>query len=111
MTGKSLNHTPPGNIVRSVYRDWLWNMSKHTLADQRPSWDLIAVYFAVEGLGEFLKDSGNGQMEVDLERGVRWIADDQVKDRTLIQQREGTDELFSDYLNGMLGAVPTNTQN
>ncbi|WP_209331743.1 nucleoside hydrolase [Lunatimonas salinarum] len=106
MTGKSLSHTPPGNIVRSVYRDWLWNMSKHTLNDQRPSWDLIAVYFAVEGLGEFLKDSGNGQMEVDLERGVRWLADDQVKDRTLIQQREGTDEPFADYLNGLLGATP-----
>ncbi|EON79230.1 hypothetical protein ADIS_0235 [Lunatimonas lonarensis] len=85
-------------------------MSKHTLADQRPSWDLIAVYFAVEGLGEFLKDSGTGQMEVDLERGVRWLADDQVKDRTLIQQREGTDEPFADYLNGLLGADPSHHQ-
>ncbi|EON79236.1 putative nucleoside hydrolase [Lunatimonas lonarensis] len=110
MTGKSLVQAPSGSIVRTVYRDWLWNMSKHTLADQRPSWDLIAVYFAVEGLGEFLKDSGNGQMEVDLERGVRWLADDQVKDRTLIQQREGTDELFADYLNGLLGADPSHHQ-
>ncbi|MFW6169851.1 MAG: hypothetical protein ACODAD_05120 [Planctomycetota bacterium] len=38
-TGKSLKTTPPGNIVRTVYRDWLWNTQKKTLDDQRPSWD------------------------------------------------------------------------
>ncbi len=45
-TGKSLKTTPPGNIVRTIYRDWLWNVEKKTLDDQRPRWDLIAVYYA-----------------------------------------------------------------
>jgi hypothetical protein len=48
MTGKSLINTPNGNIVRIAYRDWLWNVEKKTLSDQRPSWDLMTVYFAVE---------------------------------------------------------------
>jgi hypothetical protein len=37
--------------VRTAYRDWLWNVEKKTLDDQRPSWDLVTVYFAVEGPG------------------------------------------------------------
>lgn len=106
MTGKSLKYTPPGNIVRTVYRDWLWNMSKKTLDDQRPSWDLIAVYFAVEGFGEFLKDSGNGRMEIDIEKGVRWHKDENIANRTLIQQMENTNESFGAYLNDMIGATP-----
>lgn len=106
MTGKSLKHTPPGNIVRTVYRDWLWNMSKKTLDDQRSSWDLIAVYFAVEGLGDYLKDSGKGWMEIDTEMGVRWHKDGGIANRTLIQQMENTDESFGVYLNDMIGATP-----
>ena len=106
MTGKSLKYTPPGNIVRTVYRDWLWNMSKKTLDDQRPSWDLIAVYFAVEGLGDYLKESGNGKMEIDIEKGVRWHKDENIDNRTLIQQMENTNESFGAYLNDMIGATP-----
>ncbi|WP_158857112.1 nucleoside hydrolase [Lunatibacter salilacus] len=106
MTGKSLKHTPPGNIVRAVYRDWLWNMSKKTLDDQRPSWDLIAVYFAVEGLGDYLKDSGKGWMEIDIEKGARWHKDENIVNRTLIQQKENTNESFGAYLNDMIGARP-----
>ncbi|MCC5938240.1 MAG: nucleoside hydrolase [Lunatimonas sp.] len=110
MTGKSLLQTPGGNIVRTVYRDWLWNMFGHTLTDQRPSWDLIAVYFAVEGMGEFLKDTGTGRMEIAMDKGVRWMPDDSVNDRTLIQQVEHTDERFAAYLNNLLGATPKHYQ-
>lgn len=106
MTGKSLKYTPPGNIVRTVYRDWLWNMSKKTLDDQRPSWDLIAVYFAVEGLGDYLKDSGNGRMEVDIEKGVRWHKDENTVNRTLIQLMDNIKDDFGTYLNDMIGATP-----
>lgn len=106
MTGKSLKYTPSRNIVRTVYRDWLWNMSKKTLDDQRSSWDLIAVYFAVEGLGDYLKDSGNGRMEIDVEKGVRWHKDENIDNRTLIQQMENTNESFGAYLNDMIGATP-----
>ncbi|WP_026475414.1 hypothetical protein, partial [Alkaliflexus imshenetskii] len=31
MTGKSLMTTAPGNIVRTAYRDWLWNYKNLTL--------------------------------------------------------------------------------
>ncbi len=106
MTGKSLKFTPPGNIVRTIYRDWLWNTSKRTLDDQRHSWDLIAVYFAVEGLGDFLKDSGNGWMEIDIEKGARWHKDESIVNRTLIQPMENTGESFAAYLNDMIGATP-----
>ena len=106
MTGKSLKNTPPENIVRTVYRDWLWKTQKKTLDDQRPSWDLIAVYFAVEGLGDFLHNSGNGLMEIDIEKGVRWHKDENIVNWTLIQQMDNTNESFADYLNDMIGATP-----
>jgi inosine-uridine nucleoside N-ribohydrolase len=106
LTGKSLKYTPPGNIVRTVYRDWLWNLSRRTLDDQRPSWDLIAVYFAVEGLGDFLKDSGKGWMEVDVEKGVRWREGESVIDQTFIEQKVNTNESFADYLNEMIAKPP-----
>ena len=106
MTGKSLKYTPPGNIVRTVYRDWLWNTSKKTLDDQRPSWDLIAVYFAVEGLGNFLENSGTGWMEIEIEQGVRWHKDETIVNRTLIRQMENTNESFAAYLNDMIAATP-----
>lgn len=60
MTGSSLKNSAPGNIVRTAYRDWLWGIGKRTLDDQRSSWDLIAVYYAVEGLGDFWKLMGKG---------------------------------------------------
>jgi hypothetical protein len=106
LTGKSLKETPPGNIVRTVYREWLWNMTKKTLDDQRPSWDLITIYFAVEGLGDYLKDAGNGWMEIDIEKGVRWHRKESIVNRKLIQLVENTTEGFADYLNEMIGAPP-----
>ncbi len=56
LTGKSLKQTPSGNIVRVAYEQWLENYSQKTLDDQRPSWDLAAVYYAVEGVGEYLAE-------------------------------------------------------
>ncbi|TVR70153.1 MAG: nucleoside hydrolase [Marinilabiliales bacterium] len=107
MTGKSLKHTPPGNIVRTVYRDWLWEVQKYTLDDQRPSWDLAAVYFAVEGTGDFLENTGRGRLEFDVERGSRWHRDEYVgPEQYFIQQKEGTNDSFADYLNVMIAAEP-----
>ena len=55
MTGASLKTTPPGNIVRTAYRDWLWWHGEKTLDDQRPSLDLATMYFAVEGPADSCK--------------------------------------------------------
>ncbi len=76
LTGKSLKATPPGNIVRTAYRDWLWNVEQKTLDDQRPSWDLVTVYFAVEGLGPYLESAGEGWLEFDVDHqvGLEWQA-------------------------------------
>jgi hypothetical protein len=101
-TGKSLMATPAGNIVRTAYRDWLWNVERKTLADQRPSWDLVTVYFAVEGLGQYLEKYEHGQLEFDPEKGCRWTTNHNNPFHFFVRQKEGTNKSFSDYLNEKL---------
>jgi hypothetical protein len=102
MTGKSLVNTPEGNIVRTAYRDWLWNVEKKSLQDQRPSWDLAAVYYAVEGEGAFLRNVGQGRLEFDIEKGCRWNQEPGKYPQFFVVQREDVKELFADYLNGKI---------
>lgn len=108
LTGKGLKHTAPGNIVRTAYRDWLWNVYGKTLDDQRPSWDLATVYYAIEGFGSFLESAGPGWLEVDAEKGCRWHPghNHQRPPQTFVIQKPGTDEAFADYLNAMLALPP-----
>jgi mannan endo-1,4-beta-mannosidase len=105
-TGKSLMATPAGNIVRTAYRDWLWNVEKKTLADQRPSWDLVTVYYAVEGLGDYLEKYDQGRLEFDAEKGCRWDNSHNNPLHFFVQQKEGTNYIFSDYLNEKLLYYP-----
>jgi hypothetical protein len=106
MTGKSLIHTPPDNIVRTAYRDWLWEVFKKPLDHQRPSWDLAAVYYAVEGLGDYLQSDGNGWLDFDIENGSRWNQGQSELKQVYIYQKEGTDETFADYLNELIRRIP-----
>lgn len=106
MTGKSLKTTLPGNIVRTAYRDWLWWHDKRTFDDQRPSWDLTAVYFAVEGLGKFLVNEGKGRLEFDIEQGSRWTTDIDISNQSYIVQKRGVTNEFSDYLNSKISIPP-----
>ena len=106
MTGKLLKNTPAGNIVRTAYEEWLWNYSRKTLEDQRPSWDLAAVYYAVEGVGDYLLNTGSGVLEFDVEKGCRWKKGDSEPNRTFISQREGVSEEFGDYLNRLVAMTP-----
>jgi len=103
-TGRSLKTTEPGNIVRTVYRDWLWNVEKKTLDDQRPSWDLIAVYYAVEGLGEYLVGQEDGWLEFDVDKGARWIPGERKNPQTFVSLKPGTNKDLADYLNALLAA-------
>lgn len=105
-TGKSLKTTPPGNIVRTVYRDWLWNTQKKTLDDQRPSWDLIAVHYAVNGLGEYLVAEEDGWLDVDVDKGSRWIRGERKNPQTFVTLKPGMSKEMADYLNGLLAAEP-----
>ena len=102
MTGRTLKTTPPGNILRDAYRQWLWNFSRKTLDDQRPSWDLVAVYFAVEGVGDYLVEERNGMMDFDIEKGCRWIQSGRETAQTFVRQRKNINQSFSNYLNQMI---------
>lgn len=100
-TGQSLIGTPGGNIVRTAYRDWLWKMEHKTLADGRPSWDLAAVCFAVEGPNAFFEAAEKGTLHFDVEEGSRW--EKGAKGRHFyVNQKSGTDQSFSIYLNSLL---------
>ena len=105
-TGKSLMATPAGSIVRTAYRDWLWNVEGKTLADQRPSWDLVTVYFAVEGLGQFLEKYDHGRLEFDAEKGCRWDNSTNNPLHIYVQQKKNTDQAFEEYLNEKLLYLP-----
>ncbi len=106
MTGRALKQTQPGNIVRDAYRDWLWNYSQRTLDDQRPSWDLAAVYFSVEGTGEYLRDIGPGHLKFDVEKGSLWVAGENNMRRHYIKQKDNISFLFSSYLNQCIATAP-----
>ncbi len=108
MTGSSLKFTPPGNILRTVYRDWLWEVFEYTLDNQRPSWDLTAVYFAFEGTGNFLVNSGAGKLEFDIDKGCRWTKELSGTLQYFIEQKEGIKQSFADYLNMMISGTPLN---
>ena len=103
-TGASLSQLAAGNIVRTAYRDWLWKVEKKTLADQRPSWDLVTVYYAVEGLGEFFQQEGAGWLEFTKEQGGRWIKqpNDTIRNHVYINQRAGVEKAFAEYLNEII---------
>jgi len=102
MTGKSLMNTPNGNIVRTAYRDWLWNVEKKTLGDQRPSWDLMAVYFAVEKPTKYFSIFENGYLDFNVEKGCKWIVNDTVTQQHYVLQNQGYESELSDYLNKMI---------
>jgi len=102
MTGKSLVNTPRGNIIRTAYRDWLWNVEKKTLEDQRPSWDLVTVLYAIEGSDRHFEELDQGYLEFDPERGCRWIISGSRTNQHFIRQKEDSNQELSVYLNMMI---------
>jgi inosine-uridine nucleoside N-ribohydrolase len=102
LTGKSLNLTKDGNIIKDSYKQWLWNYQRKSLDDQRPSWDLAAVYYAVEGLGDFLEEENPGFLEFSAENGCRWIEGTSAKRQKFIVQKKNVNEIFAEYLNNMI---------
>ncbi|MEL7338958.1 MAG: nucleoside hydrolase, partial [Bacteroidota bacterium] len=102
MTGKSLLDTPPGNIVRTAYLDWLWNVEQKTLLDQRPSWDLVAVYYAVENPTQYVSVLEEGYLDFDPEQGSQWIREASSKPHYFVRQKPGVDEELAAYLNAKI---------
>lgn len=105
-TGKTLEATPSGNIVRTAYRDWLWSYEKKTIADQRPSWDLLTVYYAIEGPCKFFEVHEEGRLEFDAEKGCRWDSSRNNPLHIFVQQKKGTNHTFEEYLNERLKYFP-----
>ncbi len=105
MTGKSLMDTPEENIVRQAYTDWLGWAGK-TLEDQRPSWDLLAIYFIIHGLGDYLEEAERGILAFDPEKGCVWVKGNNNRQHHLIKQKAGTDSLFAAELNEKIADYP-----
>lgn len=102
MTGSSLKHTPEDHIVRRAYTYWLGNYGGKTLDDQRPSWDLATIYYAVNGEGDFLHNTGRGRLDFDQEKGCRWFPDSSGRDHYFVKQVPDSDSAFGAYLDECL---------
>jgi len=108
MTGKSLENTSPGNIVRRAYDDWLWNFEKKLLADQRPSWDLVTVYYAIEGLGPYFEEEPAGYLYFDTQEGCVWKEETNDYQHHYITQKPYVDDAFAEELNKLIALPPKN---
>lgn len=102
MTGKSLIPTSNGNIVRTAYRDWLWNVEQKTLVDQRPSWDLVAVYFALEDPTKYFDSATSGYLDFDVDKGCKWIPTAAATNHRFVSLKPGVADQFSDELNTLI---------
>jgi len=106
MTGKSLLATPENNIVRKAYEVWLKNTLAKTLADQRPGWDIIAAYFAVESFGGFLHEEEAGYLDFNAERGAHWIRGENSRQHHFILTKEEKKRELEDFLNQVIATQP-----
>lgn len=102
MTGNSLKYTPEDHIVRQAYEHWLRKFGGKTLDDQRPSWDLATIYFAVIGEGDFLHNTGRGRLDIDQDKGCRWFPDSSGRNHYFVQQVPDSDSAFGAYLENCL---------
>lgn len=109
-TGGSLETLNAGNIVRTAYRDWLWNVEKKTLLDQRPSWDLATVYYAVMGPDEYFEELAPGALTFDMEKGSKWITTKVNPLHHFIVQKQGSDKAFAKTLNTAIAIQPLKTR-
>lgn len=100
-TGQSLALAKEGTIVRAAYKSWLWKVEKKNLSDGRPSWDLAAVCFAVEGQGRFFDFPEPGILHFDTREGSRWQKLDGGQ-HFYVNQKAGVSLAFANYLNQLI---------
>lgn len=101
LTGQSLVYSHSSSIVRTAYRDWLWKVENKTLSDGRPSWDLAAVCFALEGQSSFFDSPERGTLTFDLNNGSRWKKDENGT-HYYVNQKKGIAHSFAAYLNSLM---------
>ena len=107
MTGSSLAGLSKGVIVRDAYESWLSWYGNKTLEDQRPSWDLACVYYAVIGEGKFLENLGPGSLDFDAEEGCSWNpGKGSQPEQYYVIEKPGISQDFADYFNKMISKKP-----
>ncbi len=106
MTGSSLVELPKESIVRIAYEVWLQNVENKTLIDQRPSWDLMAVMYAVEGNRGFFESNNKGYLDFDSGLGSRWIKTDSLSNHYFVTEVNGKTDEIASYLNGIISISP-----
>lgn len=110
LTGKSLEKTPVGNIVRRAYTDWLWNHEEKRLSDQRPSWDLLTVYYAIEGLEPYFEMEEEGWLELDATEGCVWRKGENNFQHHYVSQKPDIDSSFAHELNEYIAKPPNSSK-
>jgi hypothetical protein len=98
-TGGRLKETPPGNPVRRVYE--LYLKEKRT----RPSWDLIAVLFAVREEAPFWKNRTDGHNHL-FENGTNQWREKNDPRHHLVELRQGTRETLRETLDKLMIQPP-----
>lgn len=101
ITGQPLAFSDAGNIVRTAYRDWLWNVEKKVLSQGRPSWDLAAVCFAVEKDAPFFETPKRGTLHFDVEHGSKWESHKNGS-HFYVNQKKGCANSFAKHINKLL---------
>ncbi|MGC9343779.1 MAG: hypothetical protein ACP5E3_13830 [Bacteroidales bacterium] len=92
---------PRGKQAVSYYCVW-------RITGLRPSWDLAAVYYAVEDTSRFLDYAPKGYMDFEPDKGCKWMRmeNPEHKNQKLVFQNKGVEQKFSVYLNNMISLPP-----
>lgn len=102
-TGGSLVNTPASNPVREAYRLYGKGVEPYS----RASWDLTAILFAVEGLGDYFSFSDSGKNQVAFDGYNQWLSGDQKGDYYLELKDADARYRLRDRLNDILETMPS----
>lgn len=102
-TGQSLVNTPANNPVREAYRLYGKGIEPYN----RSSWDLTAVLYAVEGLGDYFSLSDSGKNQVAEDGSNLWLGGDSKADHYLKLKDADARYRLQIRLNEILQAQPS----
>ncbi len=102
-TGSSLVQTSSNNPVREAYRLYGGGVEPFN----RSSWDLTAVLYVVEGLGDYFNLSASGKNQVNGDGSNSWLSGNSKGDYYLKLKDSQARYRLQDRLNYILAAAPT----
>lgn len=101
-TGQSLVQTPANNPVREAYRLYGNGIEPFN----RSSWDLTAVLYVVEGLGDYFSLSAAGRNHVNGDGSNSWVSGHAKGDHYLLLKDSQARYRLRDRLNHILSVAP-----